>query len=95
MVRPDALAGVLGGSGAESRVLTADEHPATPVFLAASSWAARLAVVHAARRPALLSGLLLLGPGLLPTVNLTPVRRVRVVIGHLAGHLVGGDRTSA
>jgi acylglycerol lipase len=169
MVRPDALAGVLGGSGAESRSLTTDdgvrlrllhwrsersppwavviflhgiashagwfgetaadlsnrgvavyapdrrgsgrstgprghltryeralddveqvvqqvsaEHPATPVFLAASSWAAKLAVVYAARRPALLSGLLLLGPGLLPTVNLTPVRRVRVVIGHLA-----------
>jgi acylglycerol lipase len=169
MVRPDALAGVLGGSGAESRLLTADdgvrlrllhwrsersppwavvillhgiashagwfgetaadlgnrgvavyapdrrgsgrssgprghltryeralddveqvvkqvsaEHPATPRFLAASSWAAKLAVVYAARRPAPLSGLLLLGPGLLPTVNLTPVRRVRVVIGHLA-----------
>jgi acylglycerol lipase len=169
MVRPDALAGVLGGSGAESRFLTADdgvrlrllhwrsgrsppwavviflhgiashagwfgetaadlsnrgvavyapdrrgsgrstgprghltryeralddveqvvqqvaaEHPVTPRFLAASSWAAKLAVVYAARRPAPLSGLLLLGPGLLPTVNLTPVRRVRVVIGHLA-----------
>ena len=169
MARPDALAGVLGGSGAESRFLTTDdgvrlrvlhwrsersppwavviflhgiashagwfgetaadlsnrgvavyapdrrgsgrstglrghltrykralddveqviqqvsgEHPATPVFLAASSWAAKLAVVYAARRPALLSGLLLLGPGLLPTVNLTPVRQVRVVIGHLA-----------
>jgi acylglycerol lipase len=159
MVRPDALAGVLGGSGAESRLLTTDdgvrlhllhwpsersppwaaviflhgiashagwfgetaadlsnlgvavyapdrrgsgrssgprghltryeralddveqilqqvstEHPATPVFLAASSWAAKLAVVYAARRPALLPGLLLLGPGLLPKVNLTPVR---------------------
>jgi len=169
MVRPDALASVLGGSGAESRLLTTDdgvrlhllhwpsersppwaaviflhgiashagwfgetaadlsnrgvavyapdrrgsgrsrgprghltryeralddveqivqqvstEHPATPVFLAASSWAAKLAVVYTARRPALLSGLLLLGPGLLPTVNLTPVRRVRVIIGHLA-----------
>jgi alpha-beta hydrolase superfamily lysophospholipase len=168
MVRPDALAGVLGGSGAESRFLTTDdgvrlrllqwrgeqsppwavviflhgiashagwfgetaadlshrgvavyapdrrgsgrstgprghltryeralddleqviqqvsgEHPATPLFLAASSWAAKLAVVYGARRPALLSGLLLLGPGLLPTVNLTPVRWVRVVIGHL------------
>ena len=62
----------------------ATEHPATPVFLAASSWAAKLAVVHAARRPALLSGLLLLGPGLLPRVNLTPVRRARVLVGHLA-----------
>ena len=169
MVRPDALAGVLGGSGAESRLLTTDdgvnlhylrwpsgrsppwavviflhgiashagwfgetaadlsnrgvtvygpdrrgsgrssgprghltryeralddleqivqqvstEHPATPVFLAASSWAAKLAVVYAGQRPASLSGLMLLGPGLLPTVNLTPVRRVRVIIGHLA-----------
>jgi alpha-beta hydrolase superfamily lysophospholipase len=62
----------------------ATEHPATPVFLAASSWAAKLAVVHAARRPALLSGLLLLGPGLLPRVNLTPLRRARVLVGHLA-----------
>ena len=169
MVRPDALAGVLGGSGAETRFLTTDDgvrlhllhwpsersppwavviflhgiashagwfgetaadlsnrglavyapdrrgsgrssgprghltsyeralddveqivqqvstdHPAAPVFLAASSWAAKLAVVHAARRPARLSGLLLLGPGLLPTVNLAPMRRVRVIVGHLA-----------
>jgi alpha-beta hydrolase superfamily lysophospholipase len=64
--------------------LVSTEHPATPVFLAASSWAAKLAVVYAARRPAPLLGLLLLGPGLLPTVNLAPGRRVRVVIGHIA-----------
>jgi acylglycerol lipase len=63
--------------------LVSSEHPATPVFLAASSWAAKLAVVYAARRPAPLSGLLLLGPGLLPTVTLAPGRRARVVIGHL------------
>jgi alpha-beta hydrolase superfamily lysophospholipase len=168
MVRPDALASVLGGSGAESRLLTTDdgvrlhllhwpserstpwaaviflhgiashggwfaetaadldtmgvavyapdrrgsgrsggprghltryeralddveqilqqvstEHPATPVFLAASSWAAKLAVVYAARRPALLSGLLLLGPGLLPRVSLSRTRQLVVVVGHL------------
>jgi alpha-beta hydrolase superfamily lysophospholipase len=64
--------------------LVSTEHPATPVFLAASSWAAKLAVIYAARRPTPLSGLLLLGPGLIPTVNLAPGRRVRVVIGHLA-----------
>jgi acylglycerol lipase len=64
--------------------LVSSEHRATPVFLAASSWAAKLAVVYAARRPAPLSGLLLLGPGLLPTVNLAPGQRIRVVIGHLA-----------
>jgi acylglycerol lipase len=64
--------------------LVSSEHPATPVFLAASSWAAKLAVVYAARRPARLSGLLLLGPGLLPTVTLAPGRRARVVLGHLA-----------
>jgi acylglycerol lipase len=64
--------------------LVSTEHPATPVFLAASSWAAKLAVIYAALRPTPLSGLLLLGPGLIPTVNLAPGRRVRVVIGHLA-----------
>jgi alpha-beta hydrolase superfamily lysophospholipase len=63
--------------------LVAAEHPRTPLFLAASSWAAKLAVVYAARRPAALSGLLLLGPGLLPTVNLSPARQLLVLVGHL------------
>ena len=63
--------------------LVAAEHPGTPVFLAASSWAAKLGVVYAARRPASLSGLLLLGPVLFPTVNLSPARQVQVVVGHL------------
>jgi alpha-beta hydrolase superfamily lysophospholipase len=63
--------------------LVAAEHPDTPVFLAASSWAAKLAVVYAAQRAAPLSGLLLLGPGLLPRVNLSPWPWVRVVAGHL------------
>jgi alpha-beta hydrolase superfamily lysophospholipase len=63
--------------------LVGSEHPATPLFLAASSWAAKLAVVYAADRPAPLSGLLLLGPGLLPRVNLSPARWVRVLAGHL------------
>ena len=31
--------------------LVSSEHPATPIFLAASSWAAKLAVVYAAQRP--------------------------------------------
>jgi acylglycerol lipase len=59
------------------------EHPGTPVFLAGSSWAAKLAVVYAALRPAALSGLLLLGPGLLARVNLSATGRARVVVGHL------------
>jgi alpha-beta hydrolase superfamily lysophospholipase len=63
--------------------LVGSEYPGTPLFLAASSWAAKLAVVYAADRPGPLSGLLLLGPGLLPRVNLSPARRVRVVAGHL------------
>ena len=42
--------------------LVASEHPGTPVFLAASSWAAKLAVVYAAQRPGPLSGLVLLAP---------------------------------
>jgi acylglycerol lipase len=64
------------------RLVTA-EHPGTPVFLAASSWAAKLGLVYAARRPAALSGLLLLGPGLLPTVGLSRARQLAVVAGHL------------
>jgi acylglycerol lipase len=63
--------------------LVAADHNGTPVFLAASSWAAKLAIVYAAQRAAPLSGLLLLGPGLLAQVNLSPARRVRVVVGHL------------
>src|SRR3712207_2265242 len=63
--------------------LVSSEHQTTPIFLAASSWAAKLAVVYAAERPASLSGLLLLGPGLLPKVNLSPTRQLFVVVGHL------------
>jgi alpha-beta hydrolase superfamily lysophospholipase len=63
--------------------LVSSEQGTTPVFLAASSWAAKLAVVYAAQRPAALSGLLLLGPGLLPSVSLSPPRQVFVVAGHL------------
>jgi alpha-beta hydrolase superfamily lysophospholipase len=63
--------------------LIPSQHRATPVFLAASSWAAKLAVVYAAQRPAPLSGLLLLGPGLTSEVKLSPARQVQVVVGHL------------
>jgi alpha-beta hydrolase superfamily lysophospholipase len=63
--------------------LVAAEHPEVPVFLAASSWAAKLAVVYAAQRPAPLSGLLLLGPVLTAEVKLSPARQVQVAVGHL------------
>jgi acylglycerol lipase len=63
--------------------LVSSEHRGTPVFLAASSWAAKLALVYAAQRPAPLSGLLLLGPGLTSEVKLSPARLVQVVVGHL------------
>ena len=62
--------------------LAAAEHPQVPVFLAASSWAAKLGVVYAAERGAPLSGLLLLGPGLFPQVNLSPWHQLLVVAGH-------------
>jgi lysophospholipase len=58
-------------------------HPKTPVFLAASSWGGKLGVVYAADRPAGLAGLMLLGPGLLPTVDLSLPRRVAVGLGHV------------
>ena len=63
--------------------LVSAEHPGTPLFLAASSWAAKLGVVYASLRPGPLSGLLLLGPGLLPTVSLSRTRQLLVVVGHL------------
>jgi alpha-beta hydrolase superfamily lysophospholipase len=65
-----------------ARLVTSD-HPGAPVFLAASSWAAKLGIVYAAQRPTPLSGLLLLGPGLFPRVNLSPWRWIVVVAGHL------------
>ena len=64
-------------------LLAAAEHPRVPLFLAPSSWAAKLGVVYAAQRPGPLAGLLLLGPGLLPRVNLPPWHRALVVAGHL------------
>jgi acylglycerol lipase len=63
--------------------LISSQHRGTPVFLAASSWAAKLAVVYAAQRPAPLSGLLLLGPGLTSEVKFSPARLMQVVVGHL------------
>src|SRR5512132_2960177 len=63
--------------------LVASEHPEVPVFLAASSWAAKLGVVYAAQRPGPLAGLLLLGPVLTAEVKLSPARQAQVVVGHL------------
>ena len=63
--------------------LAVSEHERLPLFVAASSWAAKLALVYAARGPARLSGLMLLGPGLFPTVDLATKRKVQMIIGHL------------
>ena len=68
--------------------LVAAEHPQVPVVLAASSWAAKLGVVYAAERGAPLAGMMLLGPGLFPTVNLSPWHRTVVVGGHLVRPMV-------
>jgi alpha-beta hydrolase superfamily lysophospholipase len=62
--------------------LAAAEHPDTPTFLAASSWAAKLTIVYAALRSASLSGLILLGPGLFERVNLSPAQQLGVLLGH-------------
>jgi alpha-beta hydrolase superfamily lysophospholipase len=60
------------------------QHPDAPVFLAGSSWAAKLAVATAAQAQAQdrLSGLLLLGPGLFPHVDLTPRQKAAVLVAH-------------
>ena len=58
------------------------DHPGAPVVLGASSWAAKLGIVYAAARVDVLAGLVLLGPGLFPTVRLPLARRAQVVVTH-------------
>jgi alpha-beta hydrolase superfamily lysophospholipase len=58
------------------------QHPDAPLFLAGSSWAAKLAVATAAQSQGRLSGLLLLGPGLFPRVDLTPRQKAAVLVAH-------------
>ncbi len=62
--------------------LVAGELSGVPLFLAGSSWGAKLAVAYAARRPGDLAGLLLLGPGLVPRVNLTLPQKLAVLFRH-------------
>jgi alpha-beta hydrolase superfamily lysophospholipase len=62
--------------------VVAPEQQGKPLFLAASSWAAKLGLVYSARRAARFSGLVLLGPGLFPRINLTFARQLGVVVGH-------------
>ncbi len=64
--------------------LVSSEQENTPLFLAASSWAAKLAIVYCATHAAQqVSGLMLLGPGLIPRVNLSPASRLAVALSHL------------
>jgi alpha-beta hydrolase superfamily lysophospholipase len=58
------------------------ECPGVPIVLAASSWAAKLGPVYAVTHPEDLAGLALIGPGLVPRVNLSLGRRLRVLFTH-------------
>jgi len=62
--------------------LAAARHPTTPIFLAGSSWAAKLAIAAAAQAQGRLAGLLLHGPGLFPRVDLTPTQKASVLFAH-------------
>ncbi len=62
------------------RALAAKE--AAPIYLAGSSWAARLAIASAARSQDGLAGLLLLGPGLFPRVDLSIGQKLAVLFYH-------------
>ena len=53
-----------------------------PLFLAASSWAAKLAVLIAAAAPDHLTGLVLIGPGLIPRIGLRFRHQVEVLLAH-------------
>jgi alpha-beta hydrolase superfamily lysophospholipase len=62
--------------------LAAERHAGAPVFLAGSSWAARLAIAGAARAQEKLAGLLLLGPGLYPRIDLSIQQKLAVLLLH-------------
>jgi len=62
--------------------LAAKEQAGAPIFLAGSSWAAKLAIASAARSQAGLAGLILLGPGLFPRVGLTVRQKLAVLLYH-------------
>jgi acylglycerol lipase len=64
--------------------LAAREQPGAPIFLAGSSWAAKLAIACAARSQQRLGGLLLHGPGLFPRVDLGVRQKLAVLISHRA-----------
>lgn len=66
------------------RRLALDEHSGAPLFLAGSSWAAKLALASAARSQENLAGLLLLGPGLFPRVDLTVPQKLAALLYHRA-----------
>jgi acylglycerol lipase len=53
-----------------------------PLFVAGSSWAAKLALVYAVTRPRDIAGLILIGPGLIPQIRLPLGERLRVAFGH-------------
>jgi alpha-beta hydrolase superfamily lysophospholipase len=67
--------------------LIVGEQPGAPIFLAGSSWAAKLALAYAARAQQRLAGLLLHGPGLFSRVDLS----VRLKLDVLLHHRAGGD----
>ena len=62
--------------------LAEQEQPGAPIFLAGSSWAAKVAIASAARRQDRLAGLLLLGPGLFPKVDLSMQQKLGVLLFH-------------
>ena len=58
------------------------QQPAVPLFLAGSSWSAKLALAFAAKAQGRLAGLLLHGPGLFPKVDLSFRQKLAVLVCH-------------
>ncbi len=61
--------------------LASDERPDAPLFVAASSWAAKLAVIYAAQPSVAAAGLVLLGPVFASRANPPLPARLAVVAG--------------
>lgn len=68
---------------AEYLAATKHDGPSLPMTLVGISWSGKLAVITAARRPDLVSNLVMICPGLCPRVDVTRSERVQIALASL------------
>jgi alpha-beta hydrolase superfamily lysophospholipase len=60
------------------------ERPSLPTVLAGISWGGKLVVIAAARYPTLIDGMVLICPGLLPRVGVSPKEKLQIALAMLS-----------